>query len=370
MLDTSGDTQEHMVRPKREALSPWTLSLGLLSFLIVLTIAAFHVDVWRTVQIWYEYPAYSHCFLILPISAWLVWDKRAEIAAETPVAEPLALLLAIFPVLIWLAGYLSTTTELRQVAIVGFFEITLLAILGRRIFRLILFPALFLIFLIPTGEYLIPPLQRLTADFADWGLTQFGVVHYREGTLFELVSGRYSVAEACAGLRFLTATFTLGTLFCYLTFRRWWKIVVFLAACIVFPIAANGVRVLATIMVANYTSNRVAAGMDHIVYGWGFAVVIMLALLYGGSLFRDEPSAPKPTSMTKKESRPGIFAPAAVTAALVAAIAVGPVFAARASQPTTPPDLRVLVRPLKAKGWAIVPVRGAWRPTFSSASAA
>jgi exosortase A len=363
------EATDQLIETKNEALTPWTLSLGLLGGLIFIIGAVFHADVWKAVGIWYNYPAYSHCFLILPISGWLIWEKRAELAREMPAPEPRVLAFSIAPLLLWLVGYYSTTIEFRQVAVIGFAQIALLGILGWKVYRLILFPALFLFFLIPTGEYLIPTLQRLTADFTDWGLTFFGVIHYREGTTFELVNGRYSVAEACAGLRFLTATFTLGTLFCYLTFRLWWKSALFLAACIVLPIAANAVRVLATVMVANYTDNRVAAGVDHIVYGWGFAVVIMLLLLYIGSLFRD-PEAPSQTpAPPARMSRPPLAKSVMVVVVLTVAAGFGPAFAALRSDVGTPPELSTLGAPLEAQGWTVTPNAGALQSVPNKPSA-
>jgi exosortase A len=363
------DATDQMIQAKGDGLTPWTLSLGLIGALTLVIGVAFHADVWKAVGIWYNYPAYSHCFLILPISGWLIWERRAELASETPTPEPRALALSIAPLLLWLVGYYSTTVEFRQVAVVGFLQIALLGILGWRVYRLILFPAIFLFFLIPTGEYLIPTLQRLTSDFTDWGLTFFGVVHYRDGTAFELVNGRYSVAEACAGLRFLTATFTLGTLFCYLTFRIWWKSALFLAACIVFPIAANGVRVLATVMVANYTNNRVAAGMDHIVYGWGFAVVIMLLLLYVGSLFRDPDAQPRAPALPQRAPEPLIGKSIMVVVALAALTGIGPAIAAMRSDVGQPPELSTLIGPLEAQGWMVTPDTGAWRALPNKPSA-
>lgn len=349
--------------------SVWLLAAALIGAVVAALGWVFRADIASAVEVWYVYPSYSHCFLILPISLWLVWERRAEILAETPAPEILALPLSLLPALLWLVGFYSTTNEIRQIAVVSFFEIALFGILGRQIYWRILFPALFLYFLVPTGEYLIPPLQRITADFTDWGLTQFGVVHFREGTVFELANGRYSVAEACAGLRFLTATFTLGTLFCYFSYRRWWKSAAFLIACIVVPIAANGVRVLATIMVANFTNNRVAAGVDHIVYGWGFAVAIMLVLLFLGSRFRDPETDAEPRLALANGSSVRSSVSVAIGAALVLAIALGPAIASHSSAPRRPPELATLPDLLQSQGWTVVPLAGSWRPTLAKPSA-
>ncbi len=68
-------------------------------------------------------------------------------------------------------------------------EVSILAILGRGIFTRISFACLYLFFLVPTGQYLIPPLQALTAKFVELGLNLFAIPYYRDGLVFELVNG-------------------------------------------------------------------------------------------------------------------------------------------------------------------------------------
>jgi len=154
--------------------------------------------------------------------------------------------------------------------------------------RMIWFPVFYLLALVPTGEYLIVPMQNFAAHFTDIGLNLLGVTFYRQGTLFELTSGRYEIAEACAGLRFLIATVTLGVLFAYMMFRKIYKIALFLLACVAVPLIGNGLRCIGIIMIAYLSGNEYGAGADHIVYGWGFNVAILVVLGAIGYRFRDE----------------------------------------------------------------------------------
>lgn len=268
-------------------LDSWKAHLAVLGLLLLALGAAFFPDIRAAAIVWYEYPAYSHCFLIIPISAWLIWDRRDALVSDTPTPMPLALPAALPFVLLWLAGRFASITEFRQFALIGIAEVLILATLGWHIFRKIAFPCLYLFFLVPTGQYLIPPLQDITAKFVQVGLDLFGITYFQDGLLFELVNGRYEIAEACAGLRFLVATVALGALFAHLMYRRWSKIIIFMVSCVVFPIIGNGIRALLTVMVANYTNNQIAAGFDHIVYGWAFAVVIIFVLMYVGARYRD-----------------------------------------------------------------------------------
>src|SRR5690606_41974034 len=54
-----------------------------------------------------------------------------------------------------------------------------------------------------------------------------------------------------------------------------------MAAAVVVPILANGVRAWGTIYVAQSQGLEFAAGFDHIVYGWIFFAVVMVVLIGG-----------------------------------------------------------------------------------------
>jgi exosortase A len=338
----------------------WQIHLGIASALIALILALFRADIAGALTVWWEYPAYSHCFLVIPIVAWLIWEKRQELWAAVPSVDPIVLTAALPFSLLWLAGHYASIAEARQYAAVGLVQVVMASILGLSVYRRILFPALFLFFLVPTGEYLIPPLQRFTADFTAAGLTLLHVTYFREGMLFELPNGRYEIAEACAGLRFLIATVTLGVLFCYLMYRKWQKTTLFLAVCVVAPVLGNAIRVLATILVANYTNNRVAAGVDHIVYGWGFAVAIMMGLMFVGSRFRDTGEETPIIVENKPQAEDQLRIGITVALALLA-IGLGPAIAQAQLARTPGPNIAM---PLHLEHWSIATLSDGWRPTF------
>jgi exosortase A len=346
--------------PALARLETWKLHLAALAAVLLALGAVFFADIAAALNVWWVYPAYSHCFLIIPISAWLIWERRPALLSDTPASTPVALLGAIPFLALWFVGRFASITEFRQFALVGLAEVAIIAILGWHIFRKISFACLYLFFLVPTGQYLIPPLQEITAKFVDVGLTLFSIPYYRDGLIFDLVNGRYEIAEACAGLRFLIATVALGVLFAHMMYRRPWKIAAFLAACIVFPIIGNGIRALLTVMVANYTSNRVAAGFDHIVYGWVFAVTIIFIVMYVGSKFRDTdvdaplaPGVARPMHVsTLLATALGALALLSIPPAISHAVDGQPVFAdqAKLDDAVTPAGWRKLA---PAEDWAI-----------------
>ena len=279
----------------------WLGHLLSLAFLTTLLVIFYWLPILAAVNVWWVSPTYSHCFLIIPTVAYLIWAKRKQLREQIPRPFPKALLLALPVLVVWIAGTAAAVNEAQQIAIIGLFQILLLVSLGPEIYRIILFPSLFLFALVPTGEYLVGPLQTFTTKFISVGLDMLGILHYTEGNIIQLANGAFQVAEACAGLRFLIATVVLSTLYAHLVFRRWSKIIVFVLASFIVPVIANGFRALGIVLLAHYTDNKLAVGADHIVYGWGFSVAILMLLFFIGARFRDSDDERPPRSRASKK---------------------------------------------------------------------
>jgi EpsI family protein len=241
-------------------------------------------------------------------------------------------------------------------------QVLIVAFLGRNIARLIWFPILYLLFLVPTGEYLIAPMQRFATHFVDVSLNLLNIPHYTEGTTFELTNGRFEIAEACAGLRFLIATVTLGVLFSYMMFRKIYKAALFLVASVAVPLIGNGLRCVGIIVLAHYTNNQYGAGADHIVYGWGFNVAILIVLGILGSLFRDD-AGKTPEVRTEPPVPPKKLAAIGVLAASL--LGAGPALAFWHDNYFTGANLSAISDPFAPAGWQQVPPSTSWRPDFS-----
>jgi len=352
----------------REIRSAWILHLSALGILLALLGVLYHHAIGSAVEVWWVSPTYSHCFLILPISAYLIWLRRERLARLIPVVFLQSLVLMLPLILVSLAGALASINEVEQLAFVGFVQVLVLALLGRDIYRAILFPCLFLFFLIPMGEYLIGPLQTFTTHFIDAGLNVLGIAHYTEGNFIQLDNGQYEVAEACAGLRFLIATVVVGVLFAYFNFRKWHKIALYLLASAIVPVIANGFRTLGIILLAHWTDNKVATGADHLVYGWGFSVVILLALMFVGSRFADDMQADKGGEVTAPPRQPLHRSALTALAALVAICVVPALLYWQEHRPIKL-DLAAFSAPPATAGWSIGKLDGHWAPLFADPDA-
>lgn len=241
--------------------------------------------------VWRGSDTYMHCYLIPLIALWLCYDQRQRINF-TPQPSVLPLLMMIPVLVIWLVGYASDTNALSHFAAVIVLQLGLAAFLGLALSRQLLFPIFYLIFMVPFGEVLNPPLQDITASLSVTLLQWSGIPVFREGLYLATPIGQFEVAVACSGLRFLIASVAIGTLFCYLTYRRWYKHLVFMFSLLAFSILANGFRAFFLIWIAEQTNMQYGFGADHYVYGWVFFGVVMFVMFWLGGKFSDVMPAP------------------------------------------------------------------------------
>lgn len=343
----------------------WTVPLFSVFSLSVLWAWLYRGEIASAVTTWWVSPTYSHCFLILPIAGWLVWQERQELARLVPRSQPLFLLLALPVGLASVTGTLAAINEVQQLAAIAMLQVIILACLGSRVYRVIRFPALLLFFLVPVGQYLVPLLQHLTTLFVSASLSALNILHYTEGNVIELANGKFLVAEACAGLRFLIANIVLCLIFAHFAFRRPLKIALFMLAAVVVPIAANCLRALGIVLIAHATNNRLAAGTDHLVYGWAFSVLI-LALLFAGAIrLRDPVVRQNPSVIPREGSAPSPARNAAVVI-MAAIMLVLPSLLLRA-QSAAFPALHPTIQLSPPGGWSKAAAE-TWSPSFPGAA--
>ena len=190
--------------------------------------------------------------------------------------------------------------------------------------RVSAFALLYLYFLVPSGAFLTVPMQDFAARFAVDGVQLLGIPVFSNGLDIEVPGARFTVAEACAGLRFLIASVALGTLYGYTMYRSWKRRAAFIAISIVVPIIANGMRVMGIVVLGYWLGNAEAAVADHLIYGWVFFSLVSVILILLGLPFRqDVPAFARPPSKiaNPRAQRLRIPATAGVAILLVVALA-------------------------------------------------
>ena len=228
---------------------------------------------------WWNISTYNHILFVPLIAGWLIYSRRGDLARITPQAWFPGLLMFGGALFVWLVGSLAGVNTVSQLGAVLALQTSIAALLGLRVTAATLFPLLYLVFLVPFGDELVPALQMITAEMVIT-LTQWsGVTAVIDGVFIDTPAGLFEVAEACSGVKFLIAMIALGTLICYCCFSTWKRRIIFMVSAIGLSIAANSIRAWGTIFIAQSQGIEFAEGFDHIFYGWIFFAVIVGGLL-------------------------------------------------------------------------------------------
>ena len=239
---------------------------------------------------WWDIDTYNHILLVPFIVAWLVAMKLEELARLTPKPWLPGIGLVTAGLGLWLVGRIADINLIAHAGAVGAVQGAVVAVLGLRISLLLALPLCFVAFLVPFGDEIIPPLQMITADIAIALTLWSGIPAVIDGIYIDTPVGLFIVAEACSGVKFLIAMVTLAVLVCFTRFNSWLRRAIFMAAAIIVPIIANGIRAWGTIFIAQSQGIEFAAGFDHIFYGWiFFAIVVALVLAGAWRFFEREP---------------------------------------------------------------------------------
>lgn len=356
------------------ASSAWPRYAATWAALVVAILLLFRRDALHLFRVWWDNATFGHCLLIVPIVAWLVWQRREGLMRLAPMPWLPGAGLMLLVGLLWLLGDLAGVAVVRHAALVLMVIASVPTILGLAVTRGLAFPLFFLLFAIPVGEQFVPHLQTITARFCMALLDLVGIPAYSDGVFISIPTGNFEVAEACSGVRFLIAMVAFGALVSNVCFKSWRRRAAFMAASVIVPIVANGFRAWGTIYIAHLTTLEFAQGIDHIVYGWFFFAFVLALTLAIGWRFFDRP-VDDPMIEPERLQRPGRPAGAGRTLAVagvvaLAATAATPAFAAFAAR--RPADETIsAVRLMPPPGWRSTDFTGEdWRPNYVGAKAA
>ncbi|MBB4212041.1 exosortase A [Rhodothalassium salexigens DSM 2132] len=233
------------------------------------------------VRVWLNSDTYGHGFLIPAVAGYLVWLGWPRVRARPVRPSRWGWALFAAALALWLLGALVHANLLQHAAVVAMVPAAVLTVFGIAWTRALVFPLGYLFFMVPFGDFAIRPLQGLTADYTVALLRLTSVPVYLEGWVMTIPGGRFLVAEACSGARYLIAMVALGVLIAGLMFDSWAKRLVYVALSVAVPIVANVVRAYGIVMIAYWSDFEHAVGVDHLIYGFvflGFVMMLMIAL--------------------------------------------------------------------------------------------
>jgi len=357
-------------RQPAKTASGWGVPLALTIAGLAALLALYWQTSWSMVEIWWRSETFAHGFMILPISLYLIWLKRDDLALLQPRASLTGLAALALAAAGWLAGHLVDVQVVEQLGLVGMIISLTWALLGTQVLRTIMFPLGFLFFMVPIGEFLIPPMMEFTAHFSVRMIQLTGIPVYADGFFISLPSGDWSIVEGCSGVRYIIASVAVGALYAYMFYHNWWRRAAFMLLAIVTPIIANGLRAFMIIMIGHFSGMKLATGVDHLIYGWVFFGLVVMLMFWIGSFWWDrEPESEPATALTDAEQQAGARSywwglPLVLLLLLAAPVAMQ---VARSGSAGTTPQIPV---PQALGGWTLVDAPlSTWQPDYKGPTA-
>lgn len=283
---------------------------------------------WQTVaamaHTWVHDRSYSQGFIVPIIAIFLAWTRRQNLVGKRPQPWVAGLFLLAGLGFVWVVGNVGHVLVVQEFALIGIIVALVWTIAGTTVTRELVFPLGFLFFAVPFGSELLPTLQDFTAKFAAAALHISGMAVVLDEHVLSTASGTWQVAEACSGLRYLTASLMIGVLLAGLIYRSWKRRLAFVTLSIVVPIVANGIRAYGIVLLGSLSTKRTAATVDHVVYGTIFFSLISVGLIMVGFRWREHPvQGPILVSSNPELTHDPVVLPKMISAAVAAIVILG-----------------------------------------------
>lgn len=239
------------------------------------------LDLWR---FWQSNADYSVGQLVPLVALYLVWSNRKSLR-ETPVRFCWWGLLALASAqAVRFAGLYYDYASLERYSLVFTIWSLCWVVLGWPFVQRQRWVLVFLLLAVPLPGRLhnavTLPLQNFATRSAAFSLELLGFWVQRDGNVLQVnEQTQVAVAEACNGLRMLTAFIFVSATLAIVVSRPGWQKVVVVASSIPVAIAANTLRLIVTVILAHVFNSEVADTFFHDFAGVTMMPVAILILL-------------------------------------------------------------------------------------------
>ncbi len=235
------------------------------------------------ISTWLNHSNNSHGILVPLISGYLIWQKRDQLGKAKIESSKWGALILLLSLILYIVSYAGAVAVVSRAIIVTSLIGLVLLNFGSPVFRIIAFPLIYLIFMIPvpTSIYGLVafPLQLFASDVSAFIIGILSIPVFQEGNMLYFVQTQLEVAEACSGLRSMMAFVMLSCLFAYMMRPSWKRRFIIVLSAIPLAIFANIIRVTGTGILAHFYGDKVARGFLHefsglAVFAFGFVLLM------------------------------------------------------------------------------------------------
>ncbi len=263
-----------------------------IKFLILTAVlgAVYYSELYSMVQTWAGKKEYSHGFLVPLISSYIIWTKRQELrnAIVSPEWKGLAVLMT--GVFLYIVGNVAFEPFVRQVSFIVTIIGLIYLLLGKEMLRLLIFPAGYLLFMIPLPYIVMNSiairLRLIDATVTFKALHSLGMPIFQDGANLELPNISLSVADLCTGILSLVAIMTLSVFYAYMTQRHIVSRLALVFISIPVAVVSNMFRLIMTVWLAYIYGQRALSSAIHEFHGTANFLINVALLVLAGRLLK------------------------------------------------------------------------------------
>jgi exosortase len=237
---------------------------------------------------WNEDNDQQHCWAIIPISILLVLLRWRDLLAAPKEPANKGLWLVGLGLLAFFAGVRCVEGRHTIIALTFLFLGFTAYLFGWSVARIVSFPCIFLLFMMPLGSVVqhTVGLQAATASVIKVLSTLLGIPVTVDGDNIYSLDGRFKpleVAGGCSGIRSLMAMTTLAALYAYFMMKGPVRGLLLFLSSLLFAVLGNFARVFSVVLFARFIDPKIATGLYHDYSGFVFFPVAVLAMVAVGS---------------------------------------------------------------------------------------
>jgi len=228
---------------------------------------------------WRRSDEYSSGLLVPFLAVYILWSRR-DIIAQCRIKPCIWGLFAFIAAQAFrLFGLFFLYSSAERLSIVLSVAALAMLLFGWRLLRKVSTTLLFLCLMLPwpnrIQEAVTLPLQRWATSSAVFCLEVIGYEVAQEGNVIHIGDSSVAVAEACNGLRMVTAFFVISGLVVLLVRRAWWEKLIVLASSIPVALLCNTMRLAITALFFTVLEGE---GWEKIFHDFGGYAMMPLAL--------------------------------------------------------------------------------------------
>jgi len=205
------------------------------------------MDLW---SVWQRSDEYSSGLLVPFLAVYILWSRRHDIAQCHIKPSLWGLFAFLVAQGLRFLGLFFMYGSAERLSIVLSIAALVLLLFGWQFFRKVATVLLFLCLMLPwpnrVQAAVALPLQRWATSSSVFCLEMLGYPVVQEGNIIHIGRATVAVAEACNGLRMITAFFIISGLVAFLVKRAWWEKLIILASSLPIALLCNSVRLTIT----------------------------------------------------------------------------------------------------------------------------